>query len=78
MISKYVILSIITSGQSRNNINALETCLELAIPSVVFSGCGSWAVKMTEDYSFVVSGEMTSTFQDINNVLAHSLCECVG
>lgn len=77
MAQKDVFLGITTSGQSPNILKALETCRQMAIPTIVFTGRDGGAVKNQADYCIVVPGEATSTIQEIHIVLAHTLCECV-
>ena len=72
-----VFLGITTSGQSRNILRALETCRELAIPSIVFCGRDGGEAQAYADHVIVVPGEATSTIQELHIVLAHTLCECV-
>jgi D-sedoheptulose 7-phosphate isomerase len=77
MTENDVFLGITTSGRSPNILNALDTCRQMAIPTIVFTGRDGGAAKEKSDYCIVVPGEMTSTIQEIHIVLAHSLCECV-
>lgn len=77
MTGKDIFLGITTSGRSPNIVNALDTCSQMAIPTIVFTGRDGGAAKAKADYCIVVPGEMTSTIQEIHIVLAHSLCECV-
>jgi D-sedoheptulose 7-phosphate isomerase len=72
-----IFLGITTSGKSPNILRALETCRELAIPSIVFAGRDGGPAKPMADYCVVAAGELTSTIQEIHIVLAHALCECV-
>lgn len=77
MVEKDIFLGITTSGQSPNILNALDTCRQMSIPSIVFTGRDGGAAKDKADYCIVAPGEATSTIQEIHIVLAHSLCECV-
>ena len=77
MTNKDIFLGITTSGQSPNILNALETCRQMAIPSVVFTGRDGGVARAKADYCIVTPGDMTSTIQEIHIVLAHTLCECV-
>lgn len=77
MTDKDIFLGITTSGQSPNILNALETCRQMAIPTIVFTGRDGGAAKAKADYCIVSPGEMTNTIQEIHIVLAHTLCECV-
>jgi len=77
MTEKDIFLGITTSGQSPNILNALDTCRQMAIPTIVFTGRDGGLAKEKSDYCIVAPGEMTSTIQELHIVLAHSLCECV-
>ena len=77
MTSKDIFLGITTSGQSLNILNALDTCREMQIPSIIFTGHDGGPAKEKADFCIVASGEATSTIQELHIVLAHSLCECV-
>lgn len=77
MTEKDIFLGITTSGQSANILRALDTCRQMAIPTIVFTGRDGGAAKAKADYCLVAPGKMTSTIQEIHIVLAHSLCECV-
>lgn len=75
--SKDIFLGITTSGQSSNIINALNTCREMGIPTIIFAGRDGGMAKEKCDYCIVAPGDMTSTIQEIHIVLAHALCESV-
>ena len=77
MTEKDIFLGITTSGQSQNILNALDTCRQMAIPCIVFSGRDGGVVKDKADYCIIAPGDMTSTIQEIHIVLAHTLCESV-
>ena len=77
MTNKDIFLGITTSGQSPNILNALETCRQMAIPTIVFTGRDGGSASTKADYCIVAPGDMTSTIQEIHIVLAHTLCECV-
>jgi D-sedoheptulose 7-phosphate isomerase len=77
MTGKDIFLGITTSGRSPNILNALDTCRQMAIPTIVLTGGDGGPAIEKADYCIVASGQMTSTIQEIHVVLAHSLCECV-
>jgi D-sedoheptulose 7-phosphate isomerase len=77
MTDKDIFLGITTSGQSRNILNAVSTCRQMMIPTIVFAGRGGGLAKEAADYCILSPGEMTSTIQEVQIVLAHTLCECV-
>ena len=74
---KDIFLGITTSGNSVNILNALDTCRQMAIPSIVFAGRDGGVAKNKSDFCIIAPGDMTSTIQEIQIVLAHTLCECV-
>ena len=77
MTQKDIFLGITTSGHSGNILNALDTCRQMSIPSIVFTGRDGGVAKNKSDFCIVAPGDMTSTIQEIHIVLAHTLCECV-
>lgn len=77
MTQKDIFLGITTSGHSGNILNALDTCRQMSIPSIVFAGRDGGVAKNKSDFCIVAPGDMTSTIQEIHIVLAHTLCECV-
>ena len=72
-----IFLAITTSGNSPNILRALEQCIELSIPSILFTGRDGGKAQSLADYCIIASGESTATIQELHIVLAHSLCECV-
>lgn len=77
MTCKDIFLGITTSGQSPNILEALGTCREMAVPSIVFTGRDGGLAKDKADYCIIATGHKTSTIQELHIVLAHTLCECV-
>ena len=77
MTKKDIFLGITTSGNSINILNAVDTCNEMGIQSIVFSGRDGGRVKEKTDYCIVATGETTSTIQEVHIIFAHTLCECV-
>lgn len=74
---KDIFLGITTSGYSLNIINAINTCREMNVPSIVFSGREGGEVKHLADFCIIAPGKATSTIQELHLVLAHTLCESV-
>jgi D-sedoheptulose 7-phosphate isomerase len=70
-------LGITTSGKSPNIVHALDTCREMGIQSVVFTGFDGGDVPGKADYCFIAPGTTTSTIQEVHIVLLHTLCESV-
>lgn len=77
MTQKDIFLGITTSGNSVNILNALDTCRQMAIPSIVFAGRDGGVANNKSDFCIIAPGDMTSTIQEIQIVLAHTLCEYV-
>ena len=77
LTKKDIFLGITTSGNSMNIIKAIDTCNEMNIPTIVFSGNGGGMVKKKANYCVVATGNKTSTTQEVHIVLAHTLCECI-
>ena len=77
LTKKDIFLCITTSGNSLNIIKAVDTCNEMNIPAIIFSGNGGGLVKKKTNYCVVATGNKTSTIQEIHIVLAHTLCECI-
>lgn len=77
MTERDIFLAFTTSGNSKNILNALDTCKQMEILSIVFTGHNGGAVKARADYCIIAPGQMTSTIQEVHIVLAHTMCECV-
>lgn len=74
---KDIFLGITTSGESQNILNALNTCRDIGIPSIVFCGKDGGQAKNLADFCIIVPGIETSTIQELHIILAHTLCGCV-
>jgi D-sedoheptulose 7-phosphate isomerase len=72
-----VFLAITTSGNSENIISALRQCRSSGVKSIVFSGRGGGRAVAETDCCIIAPGERTSVIQEVQILLAHSLCECV-
>ena len=72
-----IFLGITTSGNSKNIVRAFETCRELGLVSIAFSGHDGGLVKALANYCITAKGVQTSTIQETHIVLAHSLCEYI-
>jgi D-sedoheptulose 7-phosphate isomerase len=75
--AKDIFLGITTSGRSPNILKALDTCRSMGVASIVFCGRDGGAAKALADYCLIAPGDATSTIQEVQIVLAHSLCESV-
>mgnify|MGYP001567999413 CR=1 FL=1 len=72
-----VFLGISTSGKSPNILAALRQCRAQNIPSILFGGRDGGPARALADHCILVSGEDTSTIQELHIVLGHTLCEAV-
>jgi len=72
-----VFLGISTSGNSPNILAALRQCRVQKVPSILFSGRDGGPARALADHCILVSGEDTSTIQELHIVLGHTLCEAV-
>jgi D-sedoheptulose 7-phosphate isomerase len=72
-----VFLGISTSGNSPNILAALRQCRAQNIPSILFSGRDGGPARALADHCILVSGDDTSTIQELHIVLGHTLCEAV-
>ncbi len=77
MLANDLFLGITTSGKSRNIIQAIKTCREMGIPSVILTGGTGGEVKGLADLCIIVDATTTSRVQELHTVLYHSLCECI-
>ncbi len=77
MSQQDIFLGISTSGHSTNILNALDSCREKGIPSILFSGRDGGPAAQKADYCIIAPGSATSTIQEVHIVLAHTLCEYV-
>lgn len=77
MRSNDIFLGITTSGNSKNILKAVETCNELNIPTIIFSGKGGGPVASLATYCIVAGGLETSTIQEMHIVFSHTLCEYI-
>ena len=72
-----VFLGITTSGKSINILRALEQCKKQGITSILFSARDGGPAKALADYCILATGDTTSAIQELQIVLAHTLCGCV-
>lgn len=75
--SNDIALAISTSGNSSNIVNALKTCKQLNISSVLFSGSDGGKANQLADYSLLVPSRCTTTIQEVHITMAHALCEFI-
>jgi len=58
---KEIFLGVTTSGNSENILNALDTCRDMSIPTIVFAGRDGGVAKTKSDFCIIAPGDMTST-----------------
>jgi len=70
-------LGITTSGASVNINNALKTCREKGIATIVLCGRDGGEAKALADYCLIADGVDTGVIQELHLALEHALCACV-
>jgi len=70
-------LGITTSGASANINNALKTCREKGITTIVFCGRDGGEAGTLADYCIIADGGETGVIQELHLALEHALCACV-
>jgi D-sedoheptulose 7-phosphate isomerase len=74
---KDIFLAITTSGMSPNILEALRKCIELNIPSILFTGKDGGKAKSLATYTIIAPGESTAIIQEIHLLMEHTLCQSV-
>ena len=69
-----ILISLSTSGNSQNVINAVNLARELNIYSFSLLGQGGGEISNISSESFIVESERVSTIQEIHLIFLHSLC----
>ncbi len=72
-----IFLGITTSGRSPNILKALEVCRHKGIQSIVFNAYDGSLVKDLADICIAVPGMRTSAIQELQIILACTLCESI-
>jgi D-sedoheptulose 7-phosphate isomerase len=72
-----VLITISTSGNSRNIINALATGKNLKCFNILMSGREGGDAKKIADLSLIVKSDVTAHIQESHIFLGHLLCKCV-
>lgn len=72
-----VLITITTSGKSRNILNALEEARRRGIKTIAFLGKGGGFTKGAADVELIVPGLETARIQEAQQFLLHVLCEIV-
>ncbi|OUV02265.1 MAG: phosphoheptose isomerase [Betaproteobacteria bacterium TMED82] len=69
-----ILISISTSGQSANIINALETAEKLKIKSIAFLGKGGGSALKICTQSILVPSNNTGNIQEMHILIGHIVC----
>lgn len=69
-----VFIAITTSGNSKNLIDAVNSCGDLSITSVGLLGNGGGSIKDLLDYSIVVPSDATELIQESHIMIGHIIC----
>ena len=72
-----VLLVISTSGNSKNQVNAILKAKELGVTTVALLGkTGGECLKLA-DYSYVVPSSESARIQEVHLFIEHLICELV-
>ena len=69
-----ILITLSTSGNSQNVINALKLANEMQIYSFTLTGNDGGVVKSISDDFFLVQSNVVSTIQEIHLMFLHALC----
>ncbi len=69
-----VLISLSTSGESENIINAINISNKIKIHTVSFLGKTGGICKSVSDYSLIVPSQDTALIQEIHLVIGHLIC----
>ena len=72
-----VLLSISTSGNSRNCIKALELARDLRLTTIAFTGCSGGKMAALADINVIVPSTITMNIQESQLALEHIFCMLV-
>jgi D-sedoheptulose 7-phosphate isomerase len=72
-----VLITITTSGKSRNILAALEEARRRGVKTISFLGKGGGFTKGAADVELIVPGTETARIQEAQQFLLHVLCEIV-
>jgi D-sedoheptulose 7-phosphate isomerase len=72
-----VLISLTTSGKSRNIQRAVEEAKERGLTTITLLGRNGGPMINTSDIELVVRGEATARIQEAHMLLLHVLCEAV-
>lgn len=70
-----VMISLTTSGNSKNIINALGVARELGITTISFSGKGGGIISKLSDSCITIPSEDTARIQECHMLIGHSILE---
>ena len=72
-----VLITLTTSGKSRNILSAIEEAKRIGVKNIVFLGKGGGFTKGAADIEIQVSGNVTARIQEAHKFLLHTICEIV-
>lgn len=72
-----VLITLTTSGKSRNVLSALEEARRRKVKTISFLGKGGGFTAGAADIEFVIPGTVTARIQEAHKFLLHVLCEMV-
>ena len=72
-----VLITITTSGKSRNILRALEEARRHGVKTIAFLGKGGGFTKGAADIELIVPGSETARIQEAQQFLLHVLCEII-
>lgn len=71
------LITISTSGNSQNVIEALGVAKELGITTVSMAGRSGGKAKELADHNLLVSSDRTNIIQESQIIIGHYICQCV-
>ena len=70
-----LIVTLSTSGNSKNIINVLKTARSLGITSISLLGKGGGDAIFESDHSLIIKSDETARIQELHLLLGHTFCE---
>ena len=70
-----LLVSISTSGNSKNIINAINEAKKIGIKTLSFLGGNGGEAKKITDHSIIVPSKNTARIQEIHILIVHIICE---
>jgi D-sedoheptulose 7-phosphate isomerase len=72
-----LLVTISTSGESKNIVNALVACNELSLPSILFTGSRSGTATRLAKIVLSVPSTETTVIQELHTFLGHCFCSAI-